>query len=365
MKYDHFTMLPTRAFRAWGAPGRTQMTLEGGGDAPEPDPQVGASQQKLADLAVRQQDWYENNLAPKVLSQMDQSIAISKQQADSAKELQDYQLGLSKQYNDRYWNTQVPLEDELISQAKAYNEPAEQERMAGQAGADVEQAAATGGQALQRGLAMRGINSGSAAAISAMADMRSNADLAKAGAMNKTRQAAKEMGWTKLGEAAALGRGLPSFGSSSAALSAQAGSSALTAGTNGLGSVGTAAGISNSSASSAANLWNQSANVGLGLYQGQLGAYNTQQQATASQYQAAGSLATAGLMFAFASDRRLKTDIERVGFMDNGLPIYRFRYKSGGPFVFGVMADEVEKVKPEAVAKGVFGGYDGVRYDLL
>lgn len=41
------------------------------------------------------------------------------------------------------------------------------------------------------------------------------------------------------------------------------------------------------------------------------------------------------------SDRRLKTDIKRVGATDDGTPIYTYRYKTGGPVMMGVMAQDV------------------------
>lgn len=50
------------------------------------------------------------------------------------------------------------------------------------------------------------------------------------------------------------------------------------------------------------------------------------------------------------SDRRTKEDITRVGKTDSGLPIYTYRYKNGGLMEMGVMAQDVEKMKPEAVA---------------
>lgn len=71
---------------------------------------------------------------------------------------------------------------------------------------------------------------------------------------------------------------------------------------------------------------------------------------------------TAAMM---ASDRRLKTDISLVGKLDNGLNVYKYRYKAGGPMQVGVMADEVEIINPGAVGKGVFGGFDGVDYGKL
>jgi hypothetical protein len=54
---------------------------------------------------------------------------------------------------------------------------------------------------------------------------------------------------------------------------------------------------------------------------------------------------------AIMSDRRTKTDIEKVGKTDDGQPIYSYRYKSGGPIQMGLMAQEVEKKRPDAVVK--------------
>jgi hypothetical protein len=63
------------------------------------------------------------------------------------------------------------------------------------------------------------------------------------------------------------------------------------------------------------------------------------------------------------SDRRYKTDIKAVGKLDNGLTVYSFRYKVGGPVTMGVMADEVKQVIPEAVQ--TVGGVDFVNYGRL
>lgn len=55
------------------------------------------------------------------------------------------------------------------------------------------------------------------------------------------------------------------------------------------------------------------------------------------------------------SDERLKEDIVRIGKTDDGLPIYRYRMKGGGRLQMGVMAQDVEKVKPNAVARNRHG----------
>jgi len=76
-----------------------------------------------------------------------------------------------------------------------------------------------------------------------------------------------------------------------------------------------------------------------------------------------GSTTTTTQPMPFFSDRRLKHDIKRVGTADNGLPIYSFKYKGDDAEQthVGFMADEVEKVHPEAV--GLSGGYKTVDYD--
>jgi hypothetical protein len=61
------------------------------------------------------------------------------------------------------------------------------------------------------------------------------------------------------------------------------------------------------------------------------------------------------------SDERLKTDIKRVGTLDNGLPVYTFRYRGSSQIQMGVMAQDVEQVIPDAVED--FGSYKIVDYE--
>jgi hypothetical protein len=107
-------------------------------------------------------------------------------------------------------------------------------------------------------------------------------------------------------------------------------------------------------------------------YQGQLGAANAQNaansQLTQGLFQLGGAalLAPTGTFSGAAglfSDRRLKTNIKQVGVADNGLNIYSYNYVWGGPTQLGYMADEVEKIVPEAV--GEFNGYKTVNYGMI
>lgn len=65
-----------------------------------------------------------------------------------------------------------------------------------------------------------------------------------------------------------------------------------------------------------------------------------------------------GGLFSF-SDRRLKQNIRKVGKLDNGMTVYAYSM-FGGPVQIGLMADEVEAVKPEAVAQ--IGEFKAVDY---
>lgn len=70
-----------------------------------------------------------------------------------------------------------------------------------------------------------------------------------------------------------------------------------------------------------------------------------------------GSMAGGMMMM---SDRRAKTDIALVGELFDGTPVYRFRYKAGGPVQIGVMAQDIEEHNPDAVAE--IGGVKFVDY---
>jgi len=71
-------------------------------------------------------------------------------------------------------------------------------------------------------------------------------------------------------------------------------------------------------------------------------------------------LQAAPLMF---SDRRLKENVKKVGKTDDGLNVYTYNYRGNPMRHMGVMAQEVEKVKPEAV--GLIGGFKAVDYGAL
>lgn len=75
-------------------------------------------------------------------------------------------------------------------------------------------------------------------------------------------------------------------------------------------------------------------------------------------FQLGGTLGGAAIM----SDERVKENIKKVGKTDDGQNIYSFSYKGGGPIQIGLMAQEVEKKKPQAVEE--IGGIKHVNYGI-
>ena len=64
------------------------------------------------------------------------------------------------------------------------------------------------------------------------------------------------------------------------------------------------------------------------------------------------------------SDIALKHDVRLLGYMDNGIGFYQFRYIGSEQAYVGVMAQEVQPIMPAAVTRGQ-DGYLRVFYDKL
>jgi hypothetical protein len=106
-------------------------------------------------------------------------------------------------------------------------------------------------------------------------------------------------------------------------------------------------------------------------YNAQMGNFNARQAAQSNFNQGLMGLGGAGIM-AYFSDVRLKTHIEPIGVLNNGLTLYSYEYKdeikdhplAGHGKHYGVMAQEVEQVFPYAVIT-LDDGYKVVDYGLL
>lgn len=92
--------------------------------------------------------------------------------------------------------------------------------------------------------------------------------------------------------------------------------------------------------------------------------YNTWLQAQNQNNSLLGGLFGLGSAAIIASDRRLKTAIQKIGELANGLNVYTYRYKGRAETHTGVMADEVARIMPKAL-RWLPSGFYGVDYDMV
>lgn len=93
--------------------------------------------------------------------------------------------------------------------------------------------------------------------------------------------------------------------------------------------------------------------------QADINRYNARQGALGNWLNAGSNLGAAAIRW---SDRRLKTDIQLLGRLTNGIGVYSFMLD--GKRQVGVMSDEVKLVMPEAVRVDA-SGYEQVNYAML
>lgn len=122
--------------------------------------------------------------------------------------------------------------------------------------------------------------------------------------------------------------------------------------TNWLGMINNKYGIGASTAGNAANLAQNRGGQVAGLIQDKYGALGEEKIASSriGNDMLGGLISGVGQGVGYAmSDIRVKRDIERIGALPSGLPVYRFRYVWDDTPTIGVMAHEARDIFPEAV----------------
>lgn len=179
--------------------------------------------------------------------------------------------------------------------------------------------------------------------------------------------AANQFGMTERGiglraGAASFGRNMPNTAAQAYGLSTQAGSSAVANQNAGYMSGLPYAQFQSGATGNQLGAAGMAQQGALGLGQLQNNMYGAQMQAHGAGMAGLGQLGGLAAYGAFISDPVLKSDVVLVGKHPLGIGIYE--YTINGRREIGVMADEVEKVMPEAVVVSQ-DGYKRVRYDLL
>lgn len=194
---------------------------------PPPDPNIGLAaqgQSRVAESAearaVANDEFFRENFAPRLLEGMDRQNA-------TARELQDFGMGLTRKYDQRFWDTTAKFQDQFYDDVRSFNTEDRREQLAGQAGADIEQASAAAGAQAIRGLQRQGINPNSGAMLMARKQWGQNTALARAAAQTMARDAARREGMSLKGVAAGMGAGVAGMSQGWAGLAGSAGATGL------------------------------------------------------------------------------------------------------------------------------------------
>ena len=293
--------------------------------------------------------------------QYDRTAPIMESIANQQMAAQSEQMAQARDYYNYQKDTYRPLERSIVADAQRFNTEAYRNQMAGQAAADAGRAFGISQQQNQRAMASMGANpnSGRFAGMQNASGLQQAAS--RANAMTGARNRATQMGYARQLDAAGLGRGLAgasaaAYGGASNAGS-MAGQNAQSAGQNYMGNMAIGAGTIGAG---------QQMQLGglANVLNGQVETYiNTQDSFLADAGGFLGAAAGAYTTFG-GSDIRIKENIKHIRVDERtGLNIYEFSYK-GDPRRFeGVIAQEVEKVYPEAVHE--WNGIKGVKYDML
>lgn len=311
-----------------------------------------------AQTSQQQLDWAKqqyNDIAPYTKAYLQSMTSASDQNLQNA-----------QKDRSRYENLYQPVENQFVNEAQTYNSPDQANQRAGQAEADVASAYAGQRQAALSQLESYGIDPSQTRYGALDLGTRISQAAAQAAAGTQSRQQTQATGLALQSEAINIGRGYPGQVAQSYATAQNTGQSGLNAFNNQSNTYGNLMGT--------ATQWG---NQSLAGNAGAVGAMNTGFQNQFQNYQESaqiasqnasgigslvGGLGMAGIL-AF-SDRRLKEDIHKVGALKSGLPVYTFRYKGDPQIRMGVMAQDVKKKQPGAVAITP-SGYMAVDYSRV
>lgn len=345
--------------------------------APAPDPNIGLAQKQLADLSEK----YYQNWSTEVWPTMKEATLKQETRADEQfaldKATQEKQLAAADVAMKEYTEKGTPLREDIYKQAEKAGSEAEIERQSALAMGDVKGQMDVAEQTRKRELQAYGIDPTSGRYTGAANANQVMGAAAGAAAATKARDAAVQLGWAKKMDAAALAQGQYGNQATSTGLGLAAGNQALASGQTGVANAGAMGSSLSQGYGGVMSGWGQVGQLGVQKYNADVNAYSAQQQANAGASAGIGSAVGSvlggamkyGLPLLAASDIRTKENIELVGYLPNGLPVYEYEYKdefkdhelAGHGRHRGVMAQDVEKVIPEAVVV-MDNGYKAVDY---
>lgn len=288
------------------------MGKKGGSSAPAVPKEVGIAQMKMADVAERQQKWYEEELYPWYKDSTEKQNALQEKLVNSSlqdaewwrdytKTQTDKANAIRDEYYDHWKNDYKPIENQLISDAQKFNTDAYAEQQAQAAIGDVASQYANQRQQTALNMSKYGIDPSSGQFMGQMNALGINQAAATAAASNAARQAAVQLGWDKNLQLANLGiqyAGITNNATSGVNQTAGTGGTgvnnsmgmASNSSTQQLQNIGGLATTGLQSYQTLSNAWGSYGQLANQTYQNQLSAWQAQQQAKSNSSAGIGSL---------------------------------------------------------------------------
>lgn len=219
------------------------------GDAPAPDPAMGAAALKQIELNEKQYNDYRTQDMPWMRGIAEEALGISRSNAARAGALSDYQLEQMKFNDNRYRTVGIPFEDQLLEDVKRFDSEGYKTQQVASAMSDVQQGFSGAAEQQRRGLARMGVNPNSGKFAAASANMGFEQAKAMANAANKTRMAADQVGLSAKMQMYGGMKGLAGLGATSAGLATGAMGMGNSSGAGMTGAAGSYLGANNAALS--------------------------------------------------------------------------------------------------------------------
>jgi hypothetical protein len=323
--------------------------------APAPDP-------RLVEAQIRSMGIQDNAIS-RILANSESMLPLQRETTQFA--LDNARQGVQDSREDRNWMLTrramlSGVQDRMVEDANKFDVDQRADTLARQAGADASIAIANARASSARDLARRGVMPGTGRSDDTALVLGEAA--LKAGSMNTARRAARQEGYALTDRATNALAGYP-------AMSMQATGQGASMAAGGVNVVNAGASGMNSGFGSAATVAGQMGANATGMFNAQASFKNSQDQIAASSdpFNTILGAAAGAATTKFMSDPRLKTAVVRVGQDERtGLNLYEFAYigATDGKRYRGVMADEVERFDPKAVAYDDLG-FASVDYGRL
>lgn len=266
---------------------------------------------------------------------------------------------ITQQAYDDYNTTYRPIEQRVAQEAMDAGSAAEQDRMAGKAGIDVQRQLDTQRGVTERNMASMGVNPNSGRFVGVSRTSEILGAAARAGAETGAREREKIMGEAKRSAAAAMGRGMTGTaltgiqvgGNSAAQAAGLSGTSLNTMGSIGNNYLSNRAGASNIMGGGA-NVMAGSADILNNLYANKLAGFQSSAAGSAAMFGGLGQLGGAAIG-AFMSDETKKTGKRAMSGKKarkaiDRMPVERWKYKPGTPYTDAEGGEGPEHIGPYA-----------------